>query len=384
MKKKSKTKKYAAPMTLAQARSVATYGPLAGTRLAQAYLILIPAMAELDRAEAALAGLIADMDLLSHLKEWDRALLDKVEALKAECLVAITSAWKWRTLAFNLFCTARAEYHKAFNKATPQDKHDLRKLRQVLNKNEVSDPRALKLLELVKETVLAEKLNPAPEDHHGVYNIVLRPAVALRYRLPWIIGMMPLSSPELQGKLTVKQIMLQTGETGKAIADDYRRAAQALGLKLARQFQGRTESRFCECGEPLEKRQQLCEQCRFHRVRSPGLGLPFDITWPMGRKQEASWQVEDRERNDWSGYDEWLQNLDTPTPKKIGVITQGDKDARDIREAHRNHGWDYNTWKQIKFTIDAKLPTHMKLYDSGKGWDEADSDDYDRRQSEVE
>jgi len=68
MKKKSKTKKYAAPMTLAQARSVATYGPLAGTRLAQAYLILIPAMAELDRAEAALAGLIADIDLLSHLK----------------------------------------------------------------------------------------------------------------------------------------------------------------------------------------------------------------------------------------------------------------------------------------------------------------------------
>jgi hypothetical protein len=406
MKKKSKTKKYAAPMTLGQARSVATCGPLAGTKLAQAALLLWPCEKELDQAETGLAETLHSFDDLVEMEYsaikrlWKfnagmspdflrrrSKLINEINKLRAKYIVLIDRAEQRRALALELRDKAKVGYDREYNDADRKTRHGLKELRTRYNNNaEVADPVGLKLLDVIKKVVLAEKLHPKPEDHHGVYDIVLTPQAGLRYRMPWLVDMMPLSSPELQEKLTVKQIMLQTGETGKALADTYRRKAKALGIQLAHKPAKEPElGRFCGCGEPLEKYQRRCVECAFHYRPS----YPAHTLETIGRKTEASWQREDRRLEEWGrdkrriSFEEYLDEelvIDESGEHKaalIGIQDQTTRDVEDIIAAHEagSEGWGGNNWKQIKFTLDHKLPYHQDLGDVGKGFD-ADENDY--------
>jgi hypothetical protein len=203
-----------------------------------------------------------------------------------------------------------------------------------------------------------------------------------------MVNTMPLSSPELQGRLTIKAIL---PKLNKKIAEELRQKARALNLKLAVEFRrDRSEnSRYCQCGEPLKKHQRLCSECDLYRPRpNRGRLVPIDCVWPLGRRQESSWEAEDRLGRDFSDYEKWVEEHEYK-PAIIGIRNQTTRDIEDLRAAHEDLAEVYGAdgWRKIKFEIDHSRitgPMHTDLADSGKSQDEIDPGDYERQQSKAE
>ena len=397
MKSKSKYQ----DLSLREATLVSRYGPIAKNKLAQAALMLWPCEPQLKQAEEAWSEILADLQRLREIEASakrhlyrcnaglspqfvrDRArLMDELNILKAELLIAARRAWKGRTVAQSMHNHAVARYNKACVLAGRKARHGLAELRRRYESGKVDDPMALRLIELTRATVLRDRLTPDMEDH-GPFLIALRPWAPERYRLPWKVNMMPLSSPEFQGRLTMKVIL---PKANKKAAGEYRCKLRDIGWKLAVKFKrDRSKGRFCECGEPLEKHQRECEVCRFDRPRYQRKGLPIDINWPRGRSDEPSWRAEDRKASFWSG--NYIEDQDESTAENIGIINQTTRDVAALKGAHQDavEAFGANEWRQIKFDIDHSRmtgPMHQDLWNTGKGQDQ-DEDDYESRQDEA-
>jgi len=396
--KNGKSKSKYQGLSLREAALVSRYGPIAKSKLAEAALMLWPCERRLQQAEEAFSEILQDLQRLGELEAFakkqlyrcnagldptwlrDRArVMDKINALKPELLVAAHPAWKGRTVAQSMHDHAVARYNKTCVLAGRKARHGLAELRRRYDSGKVDDPMSLRLIELTRATVLQDRLTPDIEDH-GPFFITLRLWVPGRYRLPWMVDIMPLSSSEFQGRLTMKGILPMPN---KKIAEEYRCKLRDIGWKLAVKFKrDRRKSRLCECGEPLEKHQQECEVCRFHRPRYRRRGLPIDIAWPRGRSDEPSWRAEDRKANFWAG--NYIEDQDESTAENIGIINQATRDVDAIKGAHADavDAFGANEWRQIKFDIDhARMtgPMHQDLWNTGKGQDQ-DDDDYENRQ----
>ena len=266
--------KYDSNMELRRAALVARYGSIAKTTLADAALQLWRLEPQLKKVEDLFGELVDDLGRLRQAQQevcklWkfsgltpdfiyrrDRALSGIVKAID-DYLLMTKRVWKSRCVVQDLHDRAKIDLDRQYGLATRKLKQSLPELKRRSLSGKVADPAALQLISLTRQAVITDRLRPGKEDHHGKFDIILRPNVAQRFRLPWLVDIMLLSSPEFQGRLPAKDLGLE-----------YQAAAKALGWELAGPKKHRGgESLYCECGAPLE---------RYAAMRS----LPFPTSAP--------------------------------------------------------------------------------------------------------
>jgi hypothetical protein len=385
---------YEKGMSLREAMLVSKYGTLANTRLAAAALQLWRLETQLEKVEKVFSELIKNLDELRHAKRdmrrlWkfsglkpdfiyrrDKALTGIVEAID-DCLSMTRKIWKGRCVIQSLRDKVRAKFDFEYEVAARHVKHGLPDLKRRLETGKVHDPAVLRLIRLTRQAVIAGRLRPKPEDHHPQFDIVLRPHAPYRYRIPFLVDMMPLSSPDFQEVLPAKDL-----------GPEYQAAAKALGWKLASEPARKRPSDYCECGEPLERYQRQCEVCRFQR-RPPS--KPADTSETIGRRTEPSWRRLDRSRMEWSykirraDFDDYFDEelpkyYDNTSEDKaflIGLRNQVTSDIEDVLDAQRSYG--KKEWKKIKHAHGSNAPYHSDLGSLGGGQD-GDPDDYEAQQ----
>jgi len=392
-------------LSLREAALVSRYGPIAKSKLAVAALTLWPCERRLKQAETTFNEILSDLKRLSEIEAFakkrlyrftagldptwvrDRArVMDKIHALKPDLLAAATRTWKGLTIAMTMYHHAVTRYNKECVLAGRQARHGLAELRRRYESDKVYDPMTLRLIELTKATALRDRMTPEMDDH-GPFLVMLRPWAPERYRLPWKIGIMPLLSFEFQRRFTAKEIVKLTGKRESLkLAKAYNKKATDLGWELRPPPEPGTV-RHCKCEKEIEKHKKMCENCARRKEERRKM-LPIDVTWPSGRSQEPSWHAEDRQRAFWDGREPEHYAEDEYTARDKGIINQTTRDVSFVKEAHRDavEAFGANEWRRIKFSIDHSRmtgPMHQDLWNSGKGQDQDDPDDYENQQNET-
>ena len=393
--------KYRPSMSLREAWLVARFGKIGAHPLTQAALefwAIEPALATSERPMTELVQGIDDLrqqqasvqrlfkfnagfgPQFIHDRERLRQSVNELLEVHHDRLA---DAVKWHQEVRWLHFQAEFRFKAAYKKADRETRRGLASLRTQWEAGEVKDLLAMRLIEtharFATEFYRWRALRQEVVFENDLASYTVRRGRAPLYYVSWAVGFKRLDDPLLRTlKPSTGYLMRVFGDAKDSkIEEKYLIRAKALGWELSPELEPEPEPAvlYCECGAELEPRKRKCDNCRQSSEWANHLVIetPIDITWMIGKPQEASWQHEDR--LDWEAYyalkgeQPELQSPTTQTDEYgeyrkafLGSIDQRTRDIDDIRGAHRILG----------YIPEGVGPMHTNLSNLGKGFDEPD------------